>query len=218
MQGRPNGWRVIFGIYLPCRCDRCQLLKTLTIGSSIPTNAKLRIGLCGSPAAVFVAKAGKVGNGLGPSHAPVIDLSVHARYWVEDFLHAWFRYGLSHAKSEKAFAARWREIVEYALAASSWNREKCRRWFYLDHLANELIGITGEPTLRVSGEEFRGAIREMTPTLDRWCNRWLESARVTAHFAYFLSTPAGQEMLPHGSSRSLRPLKHSRIQIGLNVI
>lgn len=148
-------------------------------------------------AAVFVAKAERSETARAV-YAPVIDLSVHARYWVEDFLHAWFRYGLSHAKSEKAFAARWREIVEYALAASSWNREKCRRWFYLDHLANELIGITGEPTLRVSGEEFRGAIREMTPTLDRWCNRWLESARVTAHFAYFLSTPAGQEMLPHG--------------------
>jgi hypothetical protein len=148
-------------------------------------------------AAVFVAKAET--NEMARSlYGPILDLSAHGRYRVQDFLHAWFRYGLALSGSETTFVARWREIVQYALSSAEWGRAKCGLWFYLDQLACELVGITGNPTLRVAGEQFRNAICEMAPTFERWCDVWLESPSVVAHFSYFLSTPAGGVLLPYG--------------------
>jgi len=150
--------------------------------------------------AAFSAKS----KGKEDAHAlysPIIILSTHARYWVEEFLHSWFRWGLRLSSSEKEFIQRWREIVEYALATPSWNREGHRRRFYLEYLANELVGITGNPTMRVAGEEFRGVIQSMAEIYALWCDVWLESPVCAAHFGYFLSTASGQVLLPMGITR-----------------
>jgi len=147
--------------------------------------------------AAFVAKS-ESPKSARMLYAPILDLSCHAHYWVRDFLHAWFQFGLVLSGSEKAFAARWAEIVEYALSSPAWNRENCRLWFYLDDLANELMGITGEHALRVEGAEFKQAILEMAPMFERWCDTWLKSSRVTKHFAYFLSTDSGHVLLSMG--------------------
>jgi hypothetical protein len=148
-------------------------------------------------AAAFVAKS-ESPKSARTLYAPILDLSYHAHYWVRDFLHAWFQLGLVLSGSEKAFAERWAEIVDYALTSPAWNRGNCRLWFYLDDLANELMGITGEHTLRVEGAEFKQAILEMAPTFERWCDTWLKSARVAKHFAYFLSRDSGQVLLSMG--------------------
>jgi hypothetical protein len=150
--------------------------------------------------AAFTAKS----KGKDDAHSlypPIIDLSTHARYWVEEFMHSWFRWGLRLSSTEDDFVQRWREIVEYAMAAPSWNHKGRRHWFYLQYLANELVGITGNPTMRVAGEEFRGVIQNMAETYARWCDVWLESPVCAAHFAYFLSTASGQVLLPMGIRR-----------------
>jgi hypothetical protein len=158
-------------------------------------------------AAAFVAK-GDSPKSARTLYAPILDLSYHAHYWVRDFLHAWFQLGLVLSGSEKAFAARWAEIVEYALTSPAWNRENCRLWFYLDDLANELMGITGERDLRVAGAEFKQAIREMAQMFERWCDMWLKSARVMRHFAYFLSTDSGRLLLSMGIKKIAEAVKN----------
>jgi hypothetical protein len=151
-------------------------------------------------AAAFTAKSESREDAYA-LYSPIISLSTHARYWVEEFLHAWFRWGLPLSSTEMDFTQRWREIAEFALGAASWNQEGRRRRFYLEYLANELVGITGIPTMRVAGEEFRGVIQSMAATYALWCDVWLESPVCAAHFAYFLSTASGQVLLPMGIPR-----------------
>jgi hypothetical protein len=158
-------------------------------------------------AAAFFAKS-ESPKSARTLYTPILDLSYHAHYWVRDFLHAWFQLGLVLSGSEKAFAARWAEIVEYALTSPAWNRENCRLWFYLDDLASELMGITGERALRVAGAEFKQAIQEMAPLFERWCDMWLKSARAMKHFAYFLSTDSGRLLLSMGIKKVAQAVKN----------
>jgi len=151
--------------------------------------------------AAFVAKS-ESRDSAGVLFEPLLAFSVHARYWVEAFLHAWFRVGPGLSSSEKGFAQRWQDIAEYALSSPAWDREKSRRIYHLDDLANELIGITGSifgsPGLRIEGEQFKGAIQEMHATFKRWCDVWLKSPRNVRNFAYFISTNAGRSLLAMG--------------------
>jgi hypothetical protein len=142
-------------------------------------------------------------------YPPILDLGAAAHYWVRDFLHAWFEQGLAISASPEEFGIRWGAMVDYALASPRWNRETSRIYFYLDALANDLLGITSDQLSHVSGDqqflvagtEFSVPIALIVPIIERWCDVWLKAPRALAHFAYFLSTPSGSALIGWGMVR-----------------
>lgn len=51
---------------------------------------------------------------------PILNLGASAHYWVEGFLHAWFRAGLSSETVPTSFLAEWQLMIEYAASLESW--------------------------------------------------------------------------------------------------
>jgi hypothetical protein len=142
-------------------------------------------------------------------YAPILDLGGAAHYWVRDLLHAWFEQGFAISPSPEEFGIRWGAMVDYALASPRWNRETSPLYFYLDALANDLLGITcdqlfrvaGNQHFRVAGPEFSIPIAGIIPVIERWCDVWLKAPRALAHFAYFLSTSSGNALIGWGMVR-----------------
>lgn len=141
-------------------------------------------------------------------YAPVLNLGAAAYHWVESFFHGWFQHGLRLSSSEEQFAARWSAMINYTLESPNWQREKSRIYFYLDALANESLGITGRPKMRAGEEEFIKSVQLIRPTIEKWCAVWLKAPRCTAHFAYFLSTPAGRSLMEWGIIEIGKQLEH----------
>ena len=134
-------------------------------------------------------------------YAPILNLGAAAYHWVESFFHGWFQHGLRLSSTQEQFAARWSAMINYTLASTNWQREQSRLYFYLDSLANELLGITGRPKMRAGEEEFIRPVELIRPMIEKWCVVWLKAPRCMAHFAYFLSTPAGRSLLEWGTIR-----------------
>jgi hypothetical protein len=159
-------------------------------------------------AALFMARMED--RTIAPSiYAPILDLGASAHYWVQDFLHAWFDQGLAISPSPEEFGIRWGTMVDYALASPHWNGETSRLYFYLDVLANELLGITCDQLIivprdqqfRIADTRFSVPVARIVPVIERWCDVWLKAPRALAHFAYFLSTPSGNALIGWGMVR-----------------
>ena len=140
-------------------------------------------------------------------YAPVLNLGAAAYHWVESFFHGWFQHGLRLSPSEEQFAARWSAMIDYTLESPNWQREKSSLYFYLDALANESLGITGRPKMRAGEEEFIKPVQLMRSTIEKWCAIWLKAPKCTAHFAYFLSTPAGRSLMEWSTIEIARQLE-----------
>jgi hypothetical protein len=128
---------------------------------------------------------------------PVLDLGTGAHRWVERFFWHWFIEGVRSAESREAFAARWTEMIRYALSHPGWDPAACAG-FDLDEMVRELLGFHFGMTTVGDDPDFSEPLGRMVGVFEQAAGRWLASPRVASSFARFLVRPAAARLLAPG--------------------
>lgn len=131
-------------------------------------------------------------------YQPILALGPAARYWVEDFLHAWTRIGLTATSDRGMFAAIWHDMVDFVLAHPRWQPRMSGYWSPAESLAADLLGLDRDSAAVLGQKRFTDVVVAMVPAFERWAAAWLPHATPAAGLAHFLVTESGSVLLPSG--------------------
>ncbi|MFZ0246604.1 hypothetical protein [Candidatus Binatus sp.] len=117
----------------------------------------------------------------------VLSLGPDAHSIVDHFIAVWFLQ-LNQGCEAKAFCARWREMLEFALGAK-WT--EAGRWYYGEQMLRRLLGFGSELMLR-KVPDLEAVILSMCEIYKAWADAHLarEEENIAA-FANFLASDAG---------------------------
>jgi hypothetical protein len=128
---------------------------------------------------------------------PIMSLGAGAHYWIQDFLHGFFRYAPSLCKDDADLADRWRALIQFADTSARWDYDQVGLKYYLEHLFRELLGFSGYPS-RAADVALKGVLVLLKPELVSWCDRWLKFSDAAAGFAMFVSGTDSREFMELG--------------------
>jgi hypothetical protein len=123
----------------------------------------------------------------------ILDLGPHANDWVERFFIEFFTHGFRARQDLTAFARRWRQIIEYALASSKWDTKV--NWHHrIDDVVKHIIGVnyTFTPFSEATFEPYFPA---MTDLFERAAVKWFHLDDVLHSFAYHVQKPAAASLV-----------------------
>jgi hypothetical protein len=117
----------------------------------------------------------------------VLCLGPDAHSIVDHFIAIWFLQ-LNQGCEPKAFCARWREMLEFALGAK-WT--EAGRWYYGEQMLRRLLGFGSEPMLS-KVPDLEAVILSMRDIYKAWADAHLPREEENiAEFASFLASDAG---------------------------
>ncbi|OYV50661.1 MAG: hypothetical protein B7X10_01185, partial [Burkholderiales bacterium 21-58-4] len=127
----------------------------------------------------------------------ILSLGLHAHEWIERFFWEWFTVGVHTSASPEAFARRWSEMIEFALASPSWDPAATKSR-HLDDVVFELLGYHFGLTSIANDNKYAPVLAKMIPVLDLAAQRWFEMPQVANGFARSLVEPAYDGLLCPG--------------------
>ncbi len=125
---------------------------------------------------------------------PFLELGTKAHYWVERFVSQWLRVGLAGDRIPQGFASEWRKMIEFARSLPLWTTDSDWRR-HREELWIELMGLDVMP-LWIA--DHQSLVAEMRDLYAGWADEYLKESDSAGAFAYFLQTPAAEEILCDG--------------------
>lgn len=121
---------------------------------------------------------------------PVLTLGAPAHYAVGHFLQCWFEQASS--ADPTAFAARWRPMIEYALASPTWGTGE--PWYYGQRLLTQVLGCNARADLD-RNPAFQAVVLGFKALYEAWATKHLsrDDDNVTA-LCSFLSSSTGKPL------------------------
>jgi hypothetical protein len=126
---------------------------------------------------------------------PILDLPISAQHWIEEFVRSFLLHGLGPDVTPTTFAARWKDMVTYAIESPVWNERD--GWWRRDELWCKLMGLDSL-LKRLWRKELTALVTTMRPEFEAWRKKCLARPHCAREFVYFLTAPAALEMLPQG--------------------
>lgn len=99
---------------------------------------------------------------------PVLALGAPAHYVVGQFLQSWFAQAPTADPTE--FGARWRQMIEYALASPTWGNGK--PWYYGQRLLTQVLGCYATDSLDAN-PAFQTIVLSFKPLYEAWASQHL---------------------------------------------
>jgi hypothetical protein len=119
---------------------------------------------------------------------PVLVLGAPAHYAIGQFLQSWFAQAATADPSD--FGARWRQMIEYALASPTWGDGN--PWYYGQRILTEVLGCNAATWLDAN-PSFQTVLLGFKPLYEAWAtnHRRRDDHNVTA-VCSFLSSSTGK--------------------------
>ena len=129
--------------------------------------------------------------------APILELGYRAHHWVGDFLRSWVLTHLRQPNTLAGFLARWREMIEHAMASGVWDANSGPRAHDRLDLWLRLMGYKGILMEHWSGEHA-SCVAAMRDLHERVATQYGPREDYAWYLADFLSQPAAAKVRPDG--------------------
>lgn len=131
---------------------------------------------------------------------PIVELGSPYHYYVEDFFKGLFITYFQHVENKnqddvrEKFISNWKGMVDFAINYETWRFNQEKRWYHLDDMAIELMGLNSI-YMDFWTNDLEIVVESMKDFYKKWSNEYLLYTSCAVSFVNFLKQPAANSIV-----------------------